>query len=189
MFPLKSYCYEIPVGTHPGAFGAVRKYDVHTGVDLYCDPGQDVYAIEKGIVLNVIRFTGPSAGSPWWNDTDAVLVLGESGIILYGELEAEKHLCPGKSVKKGRGLGKVKTVLKKDKSSPMTMLHMELYDKKILRHKFLKMQQENREAKNLNFFTMFGFESMSPVTWNLNEQQPEFLLDITTLLQEHKQLK
>lgn len=46
-----------------GVFGAVRKYDIHTGIDLYCESGDHVYAIEDGIVVNVCHFTGPKVGS------------------------------------------------------------------------------------------------------------------------------
>jgi murein DD-endopeptidase MepM/ murein hydrolase activator NlpD len=41
-----------------GVFGAVRKYDIHTGIDLYCELEDPVYAIEDGVVVNVCHFTG-----------------------------------------------------------------------------------------------------------------------------------
>jgi len=33
-----------------GQFGTVRKHDIHTGIDLYCRQGEEVYLIqyEKG---------------------------------------------------------------------------------------------------------------------------------------------
>ena len=37
-------------------------------------------------MVAIEAFTGPGAGSPWWHDTEAVLVEGESGVVLYGEL-------------------------------------------------------------------------------------------------------
>ena len=30
----------------PGLFGAVRKFDIHTGIDLYCEISTDVVAVE-----------------------------------------------------------------------------------------------------------------------------------------------
>jgi hypothetical protein len=45
-FPLKNYKYEIPTGNHFGAFGTTRKFDIHTGVDLYCNEGDEVFAME-----------------------------------------------------------------------------------------------------------------------------------------------
>ena len=102
---------EIPTGDHPGSFGAVRKHDVHTGVDLYCDPGTEVYAVEDGVVVEIEDFTGPKAESPWWHETQAILVEGESGVVLYGEVEALVEV--GDKITTGQVVGKVKTVLKK----------------------------------------------------------------------------
>jgi len=75
MFPIKNP-YQWP--DHPGTFGAIRKFDIHTGVDLYCDHGTKVYSIEPGLVISVENFTGSLAESPWWNDTQAVLIKGVS---------------------------------------------------------------------------------------------------------------
>lgn len=155
MFPLNNYTHTIPEGDHPGAFGALRKHDVHTGVDLYCDPGEDVYAMEDGLIVGIEDFTGPKANSPWWNDTQALLVFGESGVILYGEIETE--LKPPRKVLKGERIGSVKTVLKKDKGKPMAMLHMELYTPTIV----------------------------GSVWWRHGEPKPDRLLDVTPLLKEN----
>lgn len=51
-----------------GMFGAVRKYDIHTGVDLYCEEGSLVSEYEDGIVVAIEDFTGVKANSPWWNE-------------------------------------------------------------------------------------------------------------------------
>lgn len=136
-----------------GLFGAIRKHDIHTGIDLYCHPGDPVYAIEKGLVVGVVPFTGPSAGFPWWNDTKAVLVEGPSGVFLYGELEprvkVDDILLPGMVI------GNVLTVLKKDKGLPMTMLHLELYKK--------------------------GYRGSGEV-WELGKPKPDMLLDPSFIL-------
>lgn len=110
-----------------GRFGGKRKFDTHTGVDLYCEPGEPVYAIEDGLVVNVCPFTGSRAKSPWWNNTEAVLVEGASGVILYGEIKSA--LKTGALINEGDIIGTVKKVLKKDKGLPTTMLHIELYRK------------------------------------------------------------
>lgn len=143
----------IPIGDHPGSFGAVRKYDVHTGVDLYCCEGASVYAIEDGVVVNVCDFTGPIVGTPWWNDTRAILVEGKSGVFLYGEVQ--EFVDIGDTVVAGQMIGHVKRVLTKDKGKPMDMLHLELYT--------------------------HGYRG-NGVVWELNANKPELLLDPTTLV-------
>lgn len=125
MFPVKLDRWFM----HPDAlFGAVRMHDVHTGVDIYCDEGREVFAMERGEVIAVGQFTGKAVDSPWWNDTHYVAVKGKSGIIVYGEIEPEPWLAPGRLVFERDFLGRVMTVLKKDKGRPMSMLHLELYD-------------------------------------------------------------
>ncbi len=150
--------YRLPAKNSGGVFGAMRKFDVHTGIDLYCEHMDPVYAIERGRVLTVCPFTGPRAGSYWWHDTDAIVISGSSGIILYGELTTS--LKPGDLVEEGQLIGLVKTVLKKDKGLPMTMLHLELYD--------------------------HGYEvelgGDAGVVWQLGSERPAHLLDPTTLI-------
>lgn len=111
----------------PGRFGTVRRHDVHTGIDLYCELGTGVVAVEPGRVVAVETFTGPSATppTPWWSDTQAVLVEGESGVVVYGEMTA--RVMPGDDVIRGQILGVVdRPVLPKFKGRPMVMLHLEL---------------------------------------------------------------
>lgn len=117
----------IPIGNHVGAFGVKRKHHRHEGVDLYAPDGTEVYAMEDGIVTKVIPFTGEQVGFPWWENTDAVLVEGKSGVIVYGEVTP--CVKDGTQVKSGDLIGFVKTVLKVDKGRPMSMLHVELHKK------------------------------------------------------------
>lgn len=130
LFPLNS-CHGIPVGTHPGAFGAKRKHDFHTGVDLYCEEGQAIYAVEDGIVVKNDIFTGTEVGFPWWRTTWAVMIEGESGVVNYGELSSELILCD--KIKRGDVIGNVKQVLFSHKKRfdiighNTSMLHVELY--------------------------------------------------------------
>lgn len=123
--PLHTPLKDIPQYGHPGAFGMVRKHDVHTGVDLYTEEGSPVYAVEAGEVVAVLPFTGPEAESPWWFPTDAVMVEGASGVVLYGEIGPKVKV--GEEIFPGTLLGHVKRVLRNDKGKPMSMLHLELY--------------------------------------------------------------
>ena len=117
----------IPLPPHPGAFGVARKFHTHEGVDLYCDDGAPVCAIESGMVVAVEDFTGVAAGSPWWHDTKAVLVEGRSGVVCYGEIEPDAQLMVGDTIAAGQQIGAVKMVLRKDKGRPRSMLHLELH--------------------------------------------------------------
>lgn len=110
-----------------GTFAAVRKHDIHTGVDLHCPAGSPVHAVEPGIIVSIVPFTGPDADSPWWLPTDAVMVAGPSGVVLYGEVVAPVDLRPGVTLAAGEVLGHVSRVLRNDKGKPTSMLHLELY--------------------------------------------------------------
>lgn len=113
------------MGQHPGAFGARRKHHTHEGVDLYAPEGTPVFAVEAGVVTAVKPFTGPHAGLPWWEDTWAVWVEGDSGVVLYGEITPT--VVVGKHVGAGECVGQVMRVLRKDKGRPTSMLHLELH--------------------------------------------------------------
>lgn len=158
IFPLKNYKYTIPVGDDLGAFGVFRKHDRHTGVDLYCEQGDDVLAMEDGEIIAIEWFTGPSVNMPWWNDTMAVAVKGEHGIINYCELLPNPELKVGDKIIQGTLIGLITPVLKVDKGKvPSTsMLHLELYS------------EYNGEW----------------VMWELDQSQPKNLLDPTSILNE-----
>jgi 3-polyprenyl-4-hydroxybenzoate decarboxylase len=130
-FPLGN-CSGIPINYHPGAFGFHRKYDHHTGVDLYCSDGTPVYALENGRIIVVEHFTG-FQGSPWWNNTEAILVEGPSGVLCYGEVFPLHSTHVGQELFKGQHFASVKRVLKEGKERSdipghsTSMLHVELY--------------------------------------------------------------
>lgn len=86
-FPLDTYYGNrfIPTWPHPGAFGAVRKHEIHNGVDIYTDGMVDVFAVEDGELIETGNFTGKDVGSPWWEDTQYMIVEGHSGFIVYGK--------------------------------------------------------------------------------------------------------
>jgi murein DD-endopeptidase MepM/ murein hydrolase activator NlpD len=118
----------LPLRPHPGAYGTRRKYHTHEGVDLYCPAETPVSAVEEGVVVAVVPFTGPGATppSPWWQDTEAVLVEGASGVVVYGEVSPA--VVVGEHVARGGLVGHVLQVLTKDKGRPMSMLHLELHE-------------------------------------------------------------
>lgn len=119
--------YDIPKPGDAGFFGSVRKYDIHTGIDLYCEDGEPVFAIEDGIVVAIEKFTGEHADSPWWNNTWALLVEGKSGVIVYGEIIIRDQVTIGDFVLQNEIIGNVRQVLKQDKGvNPTSMLHLEL---------------------------------------------------------------
>lgn len=115
----------LPLTPHPGAFGVQRRHHVHEGVDLYCPENTPVCTVEPGRVVEVLPFTGPTAGLPWWQDTDVVLVEGPSGVVAYGEVAPAVQ--KGQVLQTGDIVGHVKQVLTKDKGRPMSMLHLELH--------------------------------------------------------------
>lgn len=116
-----------------GAFGAVRKHHTHEGIDLYGEDKESVFAVEDGVVVGIEWFTGAYADipSPWWNNTQGVLVLGKSGVVVYGEILISENIEIGSQILRSQKIGELATVLKKDKGRPMTMLHLELYEKGI----------------------------------------------------------
>lgn len=154
-FPLKNYKYKLPTTGDVGSFGYVRKYDIHTGVDLYCEENDAVYAIEDGEIVNIEKFTGEWCGSSWWNNTEAILISGNSGVILYGEIIIDESIRYKKEIKEGDLLGHITPVLKKDKGIvPMNMLHIELYTE----------------------------GTTESVWWKLGEKKPNNLLNVIFLL-------
>ena len=121
----------IPRFYEPGAFGAIRKFDIHEGVDIYTHDGADVHAVEDGVVTTVYVFTGKKADCDWWNKTWCIKVEGKSGVVTYGEL-AEPMINVGAKVYAGGIIGHVTPVLKPEKYRPdirnhsVAMLHLEL---------------------------------------------------------------
>jgi hypothetical protein len=147
-----------------GVFGAVRKHDIHTGVDLYCRDKSDFLTFLPGEVVSQGYFTGPEAGSPWWNTTMYVAVYTESLDIttLYGEIghyNSLAYLNPFHKLVVSR-------VLKKDKGLPTTMLHVECYKG--------------------NPFADSNFES--PI-WAHGSPKPEYLLDPSEVIPQIRYLK
>lgn len=127
------HCPGIPVGNHHGAFGFKRTHDIHSGVDLYCESGSGVVPVEEGTVVCIGPFTGPSVGTPWWLETECIMIEGASGVVAYGELKPRPGLKVGSIVRIDEYIGKIVPVLPDDKLRPdipghkTSMLHLELY--------------------------------------------------------------
>lgn len=140
-----------------GMFGAVRKHDIHTGIDLYTDEGAEVYAMERGEVLAIEDFTGPPK-SPWWLPTKSILVQGDTGVIVYGEVEPCVEV--NQWVNPGQLIAHVIPVLPPHKARPdipghsRWMLHLELHD----------------------------HWTMETVEWSLNTDKPSHLKDPTSMV-------
>ncbi len=112
-----------------GVFGHARRFEHHSGVDLYCAADQPVHAIEAGRVVAIEWFTGPRSTptSPWWNETQAVLIEALTGdhVLVYGEIEALVRV--GDIIAAGAVVGWVSVpVLMNFKGRPTRMLHMEM---------------------------------------------------------------
>lgn len=107
-------------------FGAFRKHDIHTGIDLYVAPDTEVRSLLDGVVYQTGIFTGPEADSHWWNYTEYVVIKSDGVYILYGEL-----LCSvgtGQLISKGDNIGTITPALKEHKNkNPRHMLHLEVY--------------------------------------------------------------
>ena len=116
----------LPFRPHPGGFGVKRRNHYHEGIDIYAPPGEAIYAVEDSIVSHIGPFTGEHCGSPWWENTQAIVLTGASGSVVYGEIEVNSNLKVGDLVSANQLVGKVLTVLKKDKGRPKSMLHLEL---------------------------------------------------------------
>lgn len=151
--------FSIPTPNMPGGFGFERKHHVHEGVDLYVPEGTSIYNMCTGTVAYIGRFTGPAVGSPWWNDTWCVMIETPFGTFNYGEIQPNKNLAIGEHVPAGSRIGNVISVLKKDKGRPMSMLHLEMY---------------NRWCKQA-----------VPITeWPLNAPRPKGLGNVTPMLKQ-----
>ena len=85
--PLKKFTVPNYDSNKQGMFGATRKYDIHTGIDLYCEENDRVYSEVDGVVHKIHPFTGAIANSPWWNDTYAIMI--------YHIMIHIIHLIPG----------------------------------------------------------------------------------------------
>jgi hypothetical protein len=104
----------------------------YTGIDIYTQENEPIYAIEDGQVINYYQFTGKDIGFDWWLDTWALLVKSPTGYFVYGEIKSDKKI--GDIIKAGDHIGNVIPVLPKEKirdwipGHSNCMLHLERYN-------------------------------------------------------------
>jgi murein DD-endopeptidase MepM/ murein hydrolase activator NlpD len=140
---------DIPVCFHYGSYLVKRRFDVHTGIDLYAPVGAAVFAIEDGEIVAIRDFTGKKAGCPHWNQTWDVCIESHSGIFSYGEIKPCPDLKVGQSVKSGDVIGFVLQVLKKNKGKAMSMLHFSIHS-----HGWKYLLKEQTDPKKESFFDL-----------------------------------
>ena len=159
----------IPTGNHLGSFAAVRKHDIHIGVDLYVDGNEPVMAVEDGVLVDIDTFTGASIGSSWWNETKAVVVKGASGYIVYGEIEpliSRSNYCDN-FIAKGQVIGKVIPVLPDHKKRPDILGHSNY----MLHFEWLSRYPDTGSSKPFS-------------SWKIGNEKSDQLLDPTRRLFE-----
>ncbi len=126
----------------PGSFWEDRGDRFHCGVDIYAPLGSEVVAIEQGLVVQTQLFTSPEM-TPYWNDTYAVSIQHESGLVVrYAEMH-DLSVHVGERINAGDVIGHVGKVLQPariTKEAPLyiqklmerdhsTMLHIELFNR------------------------------------------------------------
>lgn len=161
--PMRKYL--LPIGDHPGCFGYRRKREVHSGIDLYCVSGTEVFSLLAGQVVYVGPYTGLSMGSPWWKDTDCVIVKSNGIHIVYGELRPEARLARGQRVEIGQFLGWVSSVTEARPTilgHTGSMLHLEYW-----------RGQETKVVLD---------QALAPIVWPLCDFRPAGLVDPTVLI-------
>lgn len=163
LFPVINWhLNELPKSSQPGSFGFKRSKDIHTGVDLYTLGMNNIKAVEDGLIVNIENFTGPKVGSPWWQDTQSILICGQSGVCCYGEVLPIHGLKIGAKVQQGQILGNVIPVLKENKWRPNILNH----------------------SRYMLHFELYKHGTIESVWWNLHDNKPDNLLDPTDKLQE-----
>jgi murein DD-endopeptidase MepM/ murein hydrolase activator NlpD len=124
--PLPGCNWGLPLGKYQtGGFGAKRKYNLHSGVDLHCKHLQPLASVEAGVVVKIIDF-GNKDKNPKLNETRAIFVEGDSGVVVYCNVMEREDLRPGIGVAAGEVIGKVIKINKSEKNE-VCMLHLELY--------------------------------------------------------------
>ena len=113
--PLNGKYFGLPLGkSNPSGFASKKKYGYHTGVDIICNVNDIVTSVEDGIVTSITNFSRDYTNKkPWINMTKVILVEGESGLIVYGNIKPKKGLRVGDLLDIGDEIGKVMPVYKK----------------------------------------------------------------------------
>ena len=121
--PLPAVCWSLPIGKyHPAGFGYSKNHNVHTGIDLYVPESSSVHSVEAGTVIDIFNFTGPKTLYPQLLPTEAIVIHGATGLVLYGELQVLKDIQFGQLIGAGT---KIANIICAVPDQPM--LHLELH--------------------------------------------------------------
>lgn len=124
--PLPNCTWSLPCGKyHPAGFGARRTYNLHTGIDLFCEHMQPLAAVEAGKIINITDFSKNK--KPWLNRTRVILIEGQAGVVSYCSVLERNGLKIGQTVMAGEIIGNVIRINKKKRKNDICMLHIELY--------------------------------------------------------------
>lgn len=126
--PLPDCTWSLPCGKyHPAGFGARRMYNLHTGIDLFCEHMQPLASVEAGKVISIRDFSKNKNKKPWLNRTRVILIEGQTGVVAYCNVRERPGLKPGDEVGAGEIIGNVIRINKKRRKNDVCMLHIELY--------------------------------------------------------------
>ena len=121
--PLPVYMWSLPIGKyHPAGFGYSKNHNVHTGIDLYVPDNIPVMSVEAGNVVAIFKFTGSGTPYPSLLPTEAIMIEGATGVVLYGEVEVKKDIQIGQLIEAGSKIANIKCAI-----LDQPMLHLELY--------------------------------------------------------------
>ncbi|MGI8640978.1 MAG: M23 family metallopeptidase [Pyrinomonadaceae bacterium] len=112
IYPQQNYHY---AGIAFGGSSKSRGDRRHAACDLIAPPGTPVYAVERGIVLEVPR-------KPFYQHTFTVVIRHAHFVIRYGEVHENRLVSIGEEVSEGQQIGTVGT-----SNRGNGMLHFEMY--------------------------------------------------------------
>ena len=121
--PMPAVSWSLPIGKyHPAGFGYSKSHNIHTGIDLYVPEGSSVHSVEDGTVADIFQFSGPNTLYNYLLPTQAVVVNGPTGLVLYGEVEVLKDIQIGQLIGAGTKIANIKCAV-----PDQPMLHLELH--------------------------------------------------------------
>lgn len=128
--PFRNSEIRLPLGsTQYNSMGARETHDqshLKCGVDLNCDSGTSVYAVESGNIVSIETFFN-NKKRPWISSSKAVLVEGPNGVVCYGNVAVNNNLKIGAQIKQGDAIGTVVSYYKKEQNKGTSRLRIELY--------------------------------------------------------------
>lgn len=173
VWPLKNKQKKLPEQNEAGVFWEDRGDRYHCGTDLYAPHGAEVFAIEKGRVVESDIMTSPEM-IPYWNITYYVIVENEDGSFWkYGEMD-KIFVKAGDIINEGELLGNVGLVLNSDKiddTSPHYIQKLKYKNPSMLH---LELFSDNPIRKDRNYLGGNWF----------NDQKPQHLLNPASILEK-----